>query len=657
MSSTRPRPGPGLRLALLATLLLATAATGLAEDRPPVKVSAALAAASAAAGDTLDVRFHLEIPKGQHVYPRGSEDGLGVEARLEGDAAGIAPGALTTDTPTTTIQVEGVGPVVCLEGNVDFVWKLKLAPDLTAGSRELKLTFSHQACNDKKCFPQVETPFALPLEVKPRTGSGASDASVSSALPTTSVTGATPAAIAEPASARGLVLTSILAGITMLFLPCTYPMIPITISIFSKGKKLAPAQAWFRAAAYGGGIVISFTLVGGVVQAFLGAQGQNFVRSVATNGPLNIAIGALFVYFALSFFGYYEVGLPQFLNDLVNKGLKSARSSGGGGEGGVPTLALFAMGFFFCITSYTCGAPIVLAVITVGASVPGKATVIAATAIFGATIALPFMALALVPGALKSLPKGGNWFHTFKVALGTVELAAALKFISNADLYWRWGILTRPVFLGLWVVCALFLVGYLAGVIRLGHDEAPETPEGAIGPRKFDPRGSLAAIPFLAAAIYLASGLNPTRRLESNLDSFLPPDPYPGEKSDAGAGGHFPSYSSYDAALGVAKKSGRVLFVEFTGHTCVNCRKMEKTVLVAPRVREEISRLEPAVLFTDGHTPDEDANGNVQAERFGTAVIPAYFLVDKDGKLIARQEGSATEEEFLAFLAKARSGS
>jgi thiol:disulfide interchange protein DsbD len=450
----------------------------------------------------------------------------------------------------------------------------------------------------------------------------------------------------------------VLAGIAMLFLPCTYPMIPITISLFSKGKKLPRAQSLARALTFGAGIVISFTLVGGVIQAVLGAQGQAFVRSVATNGPLNVAIGLLFVYFALSFFGYYEVQVPEFLSNLANKGLNKARKSGDGPQsgGGTPAIALFAMGFFFCITSYTCGAPIVLAVITVGASVPGKVTVIAATAIFGATIAIPFVALALVPGALKSLPKGGNWFHAFKVVLGTVELAAALKFFSNADLYFKLGFLTRPVFLALWIVACAFIVGYVAGIIRMGHDEAPETPEGAEGPPKFSKKGLLASIPFLLATLYLCNGLNSSAKLEANLDAFLPPDPYPvaDAKEQTAAPGQLPHFKSYDSALAAAQKSGRVLFLEFTGHQCVNCRKMERTVLVAPKVREALATLEAAVLHTDGHTPEEDANSAVQAEKFGTAVIPSYYLVDKDGKTIARQEGSASEEEFLKFLGKAR---
>lgn len=719
-------------LALAAVLLAALwPRVALAQDLEPVKVTAALGATTVQPGETAEVRFHLDVPAGQHVYPPDSTAGYGLSAKLEGDARGLTPEAPRPSAKPKIVNVPGIGKVPELDGSFDVVWTLKVAADAVPGKREIKATLTLQACDETSCALPASSSFPLVLDVLPpvsvgppldlppappaHAGFGLEPATVapgelvkvvvtffvkpgfhiyapgteageevkvevappagyaleggleappptrtmdepglgkaliwegnvkvsrsvrvprdaaagkasigvklrwsvcdengcqtgkdsrnlelvvsgtpSSSSPAPTSPTPTPGASVSPApqdrataDAPGfgaLIATSVLAGIAMLFLPCTYPMIPVTISIFSKGQKLSPAETWGRAAIYAGGIVLSFTVVGGVVQAVFAAEGQNFVRQVATNGWLNLVIGALFVYFALSFFGYYEVSLPQFLNTFVNKGLRSARGKPGAG-GGVPTIALFLMGSFFVLTSYTCGAPIVLGVLTVGAAVPGKLTVIAATAIFGATIALPFFFLALVPSAIQSLPKGGSWFYTFKVVLGTVELAASLKFFSNADLYWHQGaasLLTRPVFLAVWVGLAGFSALYCAGVLRFKHEEGPKANEQGELPPKLTWGEAVRGVPLLLGAAWLAAGLNGPlpapdgkgflpRALASGasaLDAFLPPVPVEDKPGAPGhASFHVPARPSFDEALALARKAGKPLFLEFTGHT------------------------------------------------------------------------------------------
>jgi thiol:disulfide interchange protein DsbD len=352
-------------------------------------------------------------------------------------------------------------------------------------------------------------------------------------------------------------------------------MIPITISIFSKGKKLSRGESLVRAGVYAAGIIISFTVMGGVIQAAFGSAGQGIVKTIALNGPLNLGIAALFIYFALSFFGYYEVELPEFLRAFVEKSVGRAKSSVPG-EAGVPLPALFLMGFFFVLTSYTCGAPLVLGVLTAGLATPGKGSVLLATGVFGATTAAPFFTLALVPGLLKSLPRSGSWFKTFKVVLGTIELAAALKFLSNADLYWRTSVLTRNVFLALWVAAGVFMTLYVAHVLKLSHDEEAIEPEP-----KFQPKAWLRAVPFVLATCYVGDALNGARlpsdgtglahlRFEvgAAFEGFLPPDPYPGteKKIAAAEPGRLPQYANYAKALAAARASKKKLFLEFTGH-------------------------------------------------------------------------------------------
>jgi thiol:disulfide interchange protein DsbD len=234
------------------------------------------------------------------------------------------------------------------------------------------------------------------------------------------------------------------------------------------------------------------------------------------------------------------------------------------------------MGFFFVLTSYTCGAPLVVGLFSVGLAA-GKTLL--ATAVFGATTAAPFFVLALVPGLLKSLPRSGTWFKTFKVVLGTIELAAALKFFSNADIYWHAGILTRNVFLAVWVGAGAFMTLYVAHVIKLSHDEEAIEPEA-----KFQPKAWLRAVPFILATCYVADALNGAKvppegtglarlryEIAVNFEGFLPPDPYPGAEPKATDGksadaGRLPAYPSYDKALAAGQKGGKRLFLEFTGH-------------------------------------------------------------------------------------------
>jgi thiol:disulfide interchange protein DsbD len=759
-------------VAVVALLLNAPAAR--AEE--PVKVDAKLAAPTAEPGDTVEVRFHLVVPLGEHVFPPGpaTDAGIPVEATLDPLPSGITVGPLEPIDAPREIEVPSVGKVKVLEGTFDLRWKLLVAKDAQPGLRAISGTFSYQACNAKMCFRPKQVPFALTLDVStglspvpvgtpielpaepahatlafsPEKAEAGGLATIAldiftapgfhvyapdskAGTPTTlelqlpagfaldgALTGppgkdeveptgdhgliyeghahltqrvrvpagatgnvtipaearwqacddkachmgkekaelvltivtagtapvstATAPTVAdsqeETSGKRGLVLTAILAGLLNLLMPCTLPMIPITISIFSKGKKLTKARTAFRAATYAAGIVISFALVGGVVQAVFHAEGQGLVRTAATNGPLNLAIAALFVYLGLSFFGLYDVELPYFLRRLVQKGVDKARAAKAEGETGVPLPALFLMGFFFVVTSYTCGAPIILGLLT--ASTPSGDVILAMT-VFGATMAVPFFVLALVPALLQSLPKGGNWFKTFKVVLGTLEIAAALKFLSNADLYWSTGILTRPVFLAIWVVAGAFATAYTAHLIRLGGDDAP-----AEGESRFKPRSLLAAAPLLAATLYLLWGLAPGHRLTTQLEAFLPPE-----------AAHIPPYESLDQALAAAQKSQKRLFLEFTGHQCSNCRAMEGSVLIAPRVQETFKNLELASLYTDARSKAEEANLDVQTSRFKSSVIPAYYVVDpKTGAVLSEWIGQGSEDEFLAFLQKGLTG-
>lgn len=605
--------------------------------------------ASVPAGGKGTIDLEVFVRPRYHIYAPGT-DGETRVTQLELELPpGFTAGALVAPAPHKSEKDE-LGKANLWEG------KVKLSRSFTApagaqGTAKITARARWMVCDDKGCMPGSEEKELL-VAVEPSNGAVAVVDSGANATSPPSTEG--------PAVGT-LILTAISLGLLNVLMPCTLPMIPITISIFSKGKKLTRGQSLFRASTYALGIILSFALVGGVIQAAFGNAGQGFVRVIAANGPLNLAIGALFVYFALSFFGYFEVQLPEFLRAFVEKSVDKAKATAPG-EAGIPLPALFLMGFFFVLTSYTCGAPLILGVLTAGLATPAKGSVILACAVFGATTAAPFFALALVPGFLKSLPRSGSWFKTFKVVLGLVEIAAALKFFSNADLYWRAHLLTRSTFVALWVVCGVLIVLFVAHVIRFAHDEEATEP----GP-KLDPKAWLRAAPFILATCYVASALDGRNippeapglahlrhEVAANFESFLPPEPYPGEKPVAGAAhGPVPVYDDYAQAVAAAKKSGKRLFLEFTGHQCINCRKMEVSVLVNPKVQKIFERLEPASLFTDANTEPERANLKTQTEKFGGAVIPAYYVVDpSNDKILAEKVGACSVEEFVEFLEK-----
>lgn len=309
----------------------------------------------------------------------------------------------------------------------------------------------------------------------------------------------------------GFILSCIGLGLLTLAMPCTYPMIPITISIFSKGDKLTRAKSLGRAAIYAAGIIVSYTAIGGIVQIMFGGAGQQMIQDFANNGIVNLLIGGVFLYFAFSFFGYYEIAMPGVLQKLMQRGQATPA-----GDDGVPAWSLFLMGAFFMLTSYSCGAPFVLAVFERAASTPHPLSVVLALFVFSSTIALPFLGLALLPGALRSMPRAGGWFNTFKATLGFLELAFALKFLSTSDISFQLAILTRPVFLGIWILVLALLGLYLLGFLRFPHDAPVET----LSMGRF-----IGALLTLCAAIYLA-GWFAGHKLDPRLDALLPPHPY-----------------------------------------------------------------------------------------------------------------------------------
>jgi thiol:disulfide interchange protein DsbD len=409
-------------------------------------------------------------------------------------------------------------------------------------------------------------------------------------------------------------------GALSLLTPCVFPMIPITVAYFN--QQSGKPGALKHAILFGTGIIVTFTALGLGLAVIVGAAG---LAQFASDPWVNIIIGALFIGFALSLLGVYDLPLP-FSNRFLNQVDKSARESSGRAMGSV------LMGFAFTLASFTCTAPFV-GPLLVSASRGEWAVPLAGMAVFSTVFALPFFVLALVPSWTSALPRAGAWLKDVKVLVGLFEIAAALKFFSNADLVWGTGILTRSVVLGAWTAIALIGAAYLAA--RIVRSSSGATLRW-IAP-------AIAA----SIAIWLALGIR--GRPLGEVEAFLPPD-----LSHAVASSDLQwILNDHDKALATASQTGRLVFVDFTGYTCTNCRWMEANMFSRPEISTSLSNYVLSRLYTDGEGDIYERQQEFQEQQFGTVALPLYAIVDGRGKTVRTFSGlTRNPAEFLAFLRK-----
>ncbi len=493
-----------------------------------------------ATNDVVDAAVEIEIEPGFHIYHdqlQGTEaDGAPTDVILGG--AGIA-WEKPVFPPASVYTVEGVKPdgsaadTLVHEGVLVVRAKGKLErPEALA---QASLRIEGQVCDDAGCLP-----FALATTAAGR----GSDALFAAAVPGASSNAGS--ALQGSTTNQGLgafLLAAVFGALFALVMPCTYPMIPITISFFSKQAGTDPAKRVRLAAAYGLGIILVFILIGVVVGPV--------ITRFANHPWTNVIIGTFFVVFALSLFGLFELRPPQFLMGAAGQ----ARSTGG-------YAGVFLMGATLVITSFTCTAPFVGSLLSYGASQPSLARVVMGMGVFGLTMAIPFVGLALVPGKLQAMPKSGDWMHTFKVFMGFVELAAAFKFISNADLSWQWQVLNRELFLILWT--GIFMV---AGLFLLGFIKLEGESHEGIGPMRLVCGTAVASF-----ALYCGWGAL-GNQMDSTMTAIVPPysagivvGHAGGAKGETRAKGHEIVVDNYAAALGTARSAGKYLLINFTGY-------------------------------------------------------------------------------------------
>lgn len=405
-------------------------------------------------------------------------------------------------------------------------------------------------------------------------------------------------------------------------------MIPVTLAYFNHRSGQSNAHVLRHALLFAAGIVITFTALGLGLAIVVGATG---VARFAANPWVNIAIGVAFIAFALSLFGLYDLPLP-FSNKLLNRVDLSARSHSGKAAGSV------LMGFAFTLASFTCTAPFIGPLLVSAARGQWQRPLVG-MAVFSVVFASPFFLLALMPRWIAVLPRAGFWLRDVKIVVGLFEIAAALKFLSNADLVWRTGIISRNGMLVAWIVIALGATAWLAYSAM----------------RRAAKTNILRWVPALVAtalAVWLGNGVRGASLGE--VEAFLPPDAAVIEAANAGPIKLDWILNDHRQALETAAQTGKLVFIDFTGYTCTNCRWMESNMFTRPEVRASLSHYVLSRLFTDGEGEVYENQQKFQEERFRTVALPLYAIVDSQGRTVRTFSGlTRSSLEFLAFLRNA----
>jgi thiol:disulfide interchange protein DsbD len=414
-------------------------------------------------------------------------------------------------------------------------------------------------------------------------------------------------------------------GALSLLTPCVFPMIPITVAYFNNQRSPdASSSALHHATLFAAGIVVTFTALGLGLAVLVGAAG---LAQFAADPWVNIVIGILFIGFALSLLGVYDLPLP-FSNRFLNHVDATARDRSGKAIGSV------LMGFAFTLASFTCTAPFV-GPLLVSASRGEWRVPLAGMAVFSTVFAAPFFILALVPRWTSALPRAGAWLQDVKVVVGLFEIAAALKFFSNADLVWGTGILSRTVVLTAWVTIAVVAAAYL--VWRIARDSSASPYRWA------------SPLIALSIAVWLGNGVR--GKTLGEVEAFLPPSDFP-----VAAGTTSLSWilNDHAKALQTASATNQLVFIDFTGYTCTNCRWMEANMFARADVSASLSRYVLSRLYTDGDGEMYEKQQQFQEDRFGTVALPLYAIVDSKGKTVRTFSGlTRNPREFLAFLRNA----
>ena len=600
----------------------------------PVTLSAK-AESSVRAGEVVNIIVKAEMDAEWKIYALRDQGEGPIATRVVVTGEIIeASGLVREDEPVEKYDDGFLTTTRTHQGGAIFKAPILVKSDLSPGKYNLSVNVLFQVCNASLCYPPKEEVLTITVTVE---GGTARDDRTDMVL-VTDVFDDFGNINLDAAIDEGFFSFVILAfsmGLLALLTPCVFPMIPITVSFFTHQGETGEGKPITNAIIYTLGIIATFSIIGFILALTLGASGAN---QLAANPWVNIFIAALFIYFALSLFGMYEIQLPSVLRQY------SLKQEGRGGVMGTLFMAVT-----FTLTSFTCTVQFV-GLLLVAASQGQWFWPMIGMVIFSAAFALPFFFLALFPQYLAKMPKSGGWLNSVKVVMGFLELAAAFKFISNTDLVWGWGFFSHNTVLAVWAVLMLLTGIYLLGKIQLPHD----SPIASISV----PRLMLSTA-FLTFGLYLTSGLF-GQKIHGLIYSYLPPI----VESESGAvrtngasiAEEFNWYRNLDEGLAKARATGKSVFIDFTGYTCTNCRWMEANTFTKTEVKHRFGEMILVQLYTDGG-PNHRENQQYEIDRFGTAALPFYVILSPDDDIITTFPGMTRSlDDFLDFLDKGLAG-
>lgn len=591
--------------------------------------------------------LRAEIEDGWHLYALEQPEGGPIPTTVK--IAETIPfkidGKVTTPEPVTEFDPNFNIDTKFFAKQAQFNLPLQATAETKADDLAINVRF--QLCNDTFCLPpktlkvtfngaeDVKKPSAVGNQP---TADGNSQAIASSSNNEQKTKDSGQKTIADNGLTTdfwSFIWLAVTVGALSLLTPCVFPMIPITVSYFTNHSAGSRAKSVRLALVYSIGIILTFTALGMLLAIFVGAAGINLF---AANPWVNLLITGIFLFFAFNLFGSYEINVPT---SILTKLDNMTRSHEGEGSGIIGALL---MGLTFTLTSFTCTSPFV-GTILVSASQGSWQMPLLGMLAFSTVFALPFFVLALVPQWVSQLPRAGGWMNSIKVSMGFLEVAAAMKFLSNVDLVWHWGIFTRPVVLAIWIAIGIILAIYLLGKFQLSLDSKPER----IGAFRL-----ISAIISLAISFYLLTGLFGAKLGE--LESFLPPETETTRSNFNNSKSDEPTWinNDFEGALKQAKAENKMVFVDFTGYTCTNCRWMEANMFVKREVETELNKFVLARLYTDGNGEIYERQQQFQEQTFQTVALPFYAIFDADGKPVGTFPGlTRNTQEFVGFLRKA----
>jgi len=622
-------------ICLVAVLI---AAVALGQPMRYHKWEAAFTGTDVRAGEGATVTLKATIEPGWHRYKIGQEGGpqATLIELVEGSDLEVA-GAVKAPEPIVKFDKNFNIDVGMYEGSVEMTLPVKVKAGTKPGEYKAKLMVTSQVCDETTCDRPREDEIEITFTVVE--GEARPDRIVAAAPAGGSTGGAAPTSDfdanfnkAQSGGVGSFFLFSFLAGLAALLTPCVFPMIPVTVSFFSKQGEDQDRKSAIRAALlYCLGIIVTFTLIGIIVTLAFGAAG---VQGLSTNPILNLILFAVFIALAASLFGVFELTLPSSLTSAVNS---KSRSAG--------IVAPLLLGLTFSLTSFTCTVPLVGTILAGAAAGGGLLYPVVGMLGFSTALAIPFFLLALFPQWLKKMPKSGQWMITVKAFMGFLELAAAVKFLSNVDLVYQWEIITKPVFLALWAIIMAICGLYLLGWLRLPHDAGTKIGWGR---RVF-------ALASVASAAYCLAGLQ--GQSLGSMEAFLPPADY-GAKGEKKYDGWL---TDFEEAKRQAAATGKPIFVDFTGYTCTNCRWMESNMFPVASVKERMDGMIRVKLYTDAlRPPDKRAesvkNQELQQKLTNSTTLPVYVITKADGSVVSKEAYTTDQAQYLGFLDKGIAG-